>query len=63
MTVSIERAVLRKLAEGWKPRMTVEVEVRVLNALLDEYDRLLAEVERLELRAAERFAGDEATKG
>ena len=31
--------------------MTVEVEVRMLSALLDEYERLLAEVERLELLA------------
>ena len=48
MTVSIHRAVLRKLAEGWRPKMTVEVKVQVLSALLDEHDRLVAEVERLE---------------
>ena len=53
MTVSIDRAVIRRLIAGWKPLMTVEVEVRMLSALLDEYDRLLAEVERLELLAAD----------
>lgn len=54
MTVSIERAVLRKLAAGWKPKMTVEVEVGVLSKLLDELDRLTAEVERLEQLADQK---------
>ena len=59
MTATIDRTLLRRLIANWKPLMTVEVEVRVLSALLDEYDRLLAEVERLELLAAERFAEGE----
>lgn len=48
MTVSIERAFLRRLISGWRPTMTVEVEVRVLTALIDELERLTVEVEHLE---------------
>lgn len=62
MTATIDRTLLRRLIVGWKPLMTVEVEVRVLSALLDEYERLLAEVERMERLAAGPRTGDE-TKG
>lgn len=48
--VSVDRAALRKLVEGWKPGMTVEIRVDVLTALLDdldEIDRLGHELQRL----------------
>jgi hypothetical protein len=38
VVVTIDRAVFRKRLVGWKPKMTIEVEVQVLTALLDELD-------------------------
>lgn len=41
----IDRAYLRRtLVTGWKPRQSVQIEVGVLAALLDECDRLGAEL-------------------
>lgn len=40
--MTVDRAALRKLVEGWKPGMTVQIRVDVLTALLDELDTLRA---------------------
>ena len=47
MTVTVDRETLRKLIQGWRPNMTVEVKVSVLIGLLDLLDRTAAELERL----------------
>jgi hypothetical protein len=55
--VVIDRAALRKRIAGLKPRMTVEVEVQVLTALLDDMDEIDAQLcELLECVRAMRAA-------
>jgi hypothetical protein len=44
--VTVNRAALRKLVEGWKPGMTVEIRVDVLQALLVELDKMDEAAER-----------------
>lgn len=41
-------AALRRLAESFRPQMTVEVRVEQLLAVLDQQDALAAKIERLE---------------
>lgn len=58
--MTVDRTVLRRLIAGWKPEMRVEIKVRDLCAVLDRVDELTAEVERLQLAAAQGFAEEAA---
>jgi len=45
--MTVDRAAIRKrLVEGWRPRMSVQIEVRELKALLDELDEAHALLDR-----------------
>lgn len=57
--MTIDRDALRRRIAGWKPKMTIEVEVQVLTALLDEFDQAVALQLELERRV---FALEEAQK-
>lgn len=46
--MSTTTAALRRLAQSFRPQMTVEVKVEQLLALLDQQDRLEAKIEGLE---------------
>lgn len=49
--MTVDRAALRKLVEGWKPGMTVEVRVEVLRELLDLVDSLENQLVKVHLKA------------